>query len=77
MNKQARAVTRPPKTAANRVDFLRQTATIKGAVRKEMQRQRAPSQAETQNKHIQIFKKKKKLSQVRSSQFLRFLSLLV
>lgn len=38
-------MTRPPITEANLVDFLLQTATIKGDVEKETHRHNAPSQA--------------------------------
>lgn len=36
---------RPPRTAANRVDFLRQIATIIGELMNDMQRHSAPNHA--------------------------------
>lgn len=45
LKRHAKARIRPPKTAASRVDLRRQMATMMGEVRKEMERQSAPSQA--------------------------------
>lgn len=45
LKRQARARIKPPNTAARRVDFRLQMATMIGDVRKEMERHRAPRQA--------------------------------
>lgn len=50
MKRQANAVIIPPRKAARRVDFFLDIAIIKGDIRKEILRQRAPIHAVTKKK---------------------------